>query len=328
VANALRRRTPGRSILWVAEPAPAQVVEHHPAADHIVVFRRREGARGIRRLREDMARHPCQLTLNLQFHLKSAFPTLFSGATVRIGFDRKKARDGLSLLHTHSLPPGPWRHTQDLFLEFLDFLGVPRNTLEWGIAISAEERQRQGAFFSTLSSRPVAGIILATRNPRKDWPRERYVPLVEALEDDFGYQPLLLGGPGSREREAADFILSEARTRPIHALGDSVRELIWKLDGCDLVISPDTGPLHIAHALHIPVIGLFGHTNPWRVGPYCWFHDLLIDRYTNPGEDPSPERYAPRQGGMEQITLADVLDRVEAAGNRYGTRRRKELAGA
>jgi heptosyltransferase I len=93
------------------------------------------------------------------------------------------------------------------------------------------------------------------------------------------------------------------------------------LEGSRLVVAPDTGPVHIARALDVPVIGLYGHTNPWRVGPYRAYQDLWVDRYTDPGEEPDPTRSDPKHGRMEQITVNDVLERVERA-------RRNELRGA
>jgi heptosyltransferase I len=68
----------------------------------------------------------------------------------------------------------------------------------------------------------------------------------------------------------------------------------------------------------IPVIGLFGHTNPWRVGPYEKYHDLIVDRYTDPGEARSPARYESRPGRMPEIAVTDVLERVCLARERYG----------
>jgi heptosyltransferase I len=68
----------------------------------------------------------------------------------------------------------------------------------------------------------------------------------------------------------------------------------------------------------IPVIGLFGHTNPWRVGPYAKFHDLVIDRYTDSDEAPDPAHYGPRPGRMPMVTVSDVLERVDCALERYG----------
>jgi heptosyltransferase I len=83
------------------------------------------------------------------------------------------------------------------------------------------------------------------------------------------------------------------------------------------VVAPDTGPLHIAHALEVPVVGLFAHTNPWRVGPYRRYRDLVVDRYTEPGAEPDPSAYHPKDHRMDAITVGDVLERVELARRRY-----------
>ena len=84
-----------------------------------------------------------------------------------------------------------------------------------------------------------------------------------------------------------------------------------------VVVAPDTGPAHIAHALGVPVVGLYGHTNPWRVGPWRRFHDLVIDRYTEPGTPPDPSGYLPKEGRMEAIEVEAVVHKVERARERY-----------
>ena len=105
---------------------------------------------------------------------------------------------------------------------------------------------------------------------------------------------------------------------PVVALGDGIRRLVWLLEGSNMVIAPDTGPVHIARAMDVPVIGLYGHTNPWRVGPYGLYHDLWIDAYTDPGEPPDPSNFSPKTGRMATITPEQVLERVETAVARYG----------
>jgi heptosyltransferase I len=92
-----------------------------------------------------------------------------------------------------------------------------------------------------------------------------------------------------------------------------VRRLIWLIGGSRLLIAPDTGPVHIARALDVPVIGLYGHTNPWRVGPYRRFEELWVDTYTEPGSAPDPSNRTPRLGRMERISVDDVLARVSHA---------------
>jgi heptosyltransferase I len=94
------------------------------------------------------------------------------------------------------------------------------------------------------------------------------------------------------------------------AIGSGLRKLVGILDGAALVLSPDTGPLHMAVALNRPVVSLIAYSNPKRVGPYRRFHDLMIDAYGDPGED-YPISMENRPGRMPRITVREVLDRVD-----------------
>lgn len=317
VANALKRRHPSVRITWVVEPMPSAVLRPHPAIDEVVVYEKSRGGPGVRDLRRALAGRSFDLTLNLNIYFKSLWPTLFSRAPRRLGFGRDRARDGVWLAANEHLPPRPRAHTQDMFLEFLEYLGVEPEPVEWRLAITEEERRAQAAMFAPFADRPVVAVVPATAMAKKDWLPERFARVVDTLELEMGYRVVLVGGPGERETRIAREIMAATRSEPVWGLGDGVRRLVWMLEGSRLVIAPDTGPVHIARVLDVPVIGLYGHTNPWRVGPYRKFQDLWVDAYTDPGEAPDPSRFDPKLGRMERITARDVLDRVERARAAY-----------
>jgi heptosyltransferase I len=310
LVNALKDHDPARHITWVVEPMPAGVLAAHPSVDEVVVYRKREGLAGLRALRRDLAGRRFDLTLNLNVYVKSAWPTLLSRAPHRLGFGRDRAREGTWLASNRHLLPGPYRHTQDLFLEFLDHLGVPHGAPSWRIGFTPAERAAQAAFAAPLRDRPVVAIVPASAMASKDWVAERWAEVADRLVEEHGFRVMLVGGPGAREQAVAREIAARARHAPLWALEDSVRTLMWRVDAADLVIAPDTGPLHVAHALGVPVVGLFGHTNPWRVGPYQGDPAHWIDRYTEPGAEPDPADRTPKLGRMERITADDVMERV------------------
>jgi heptosyltransferase I len=298
---------------------PAPLLHPHPSIDEVVVYRKKDGVRGVARLARALSGRRFDLTLNLNVYTKSVWPTLLSRAPVRVGFDRGRSFEGVWLAANRHLPRGARAHTQEMFLEFLDVVGVPRPAaLEWRIPFTPEERREQAAFFGALDGRPVAALVPASANRKKDWLPERYAAVADALERDFGFRTVLVGGPGARAGARAREIAKRAAFPPVWAMGDGIRRLMWTLAGCDLVIAPDTGPVHVARAFGIPVVGLYGHTNPWRVGPYRAFEDLWVDRYTEPGALPDPSHWDPRHGRMERITVPDVLERVQCAIDRYG----------
>lgn len=318
LVHALKAQDPTRRITWVAEPMPAGILAGVDAVDEVVVYRKKDGLKGVWNLGRDLAGWRFDVTLNLNVYTKSAWPTLLSRAPYRLGFDPGRSFEATWLAANDHLRPGPRRHTADLFLEFLDHLGVPHPRLEWGLRPVGAEVERQAAFFGALDERPKVALVPASAQARKDWVTERWAEVADAVEHDFGFQCVLVGGPGERETAIAREIVARTRSNPVWALGDGVRRLVWLLDGCALAIAPDTGPLHISRALGTPVIGLYGHTNPWRVGPHRAYEDLWVDRYTEPGAAPDPSLWPPKKGRMQQITVNDVLDRVERAVRAYG----------
>ena len=317
VATALKRDWPGRRITWVVEPMPAPVLTEHPAVDDVVIYEKDRGLRGVLDLRRKLARRSPDLTLNLNVYFKAVWPTLFSGAPTRIGFGRDRARDLTWLAANERLPRRPRSHTQDMFLEFVEYLSIETHPLEWQLAPTAEEQTVQERFFQQFE-RPVAAIVPATGNPKKDWIPARWAGVIDALDRDFGFDTVLMGGPSERESSIVAEILATAETEPVVAMGDGIRPLLWRLHGSALLIAPDTGPVHMAQAMDVPVVGLYGHTNPWRVGPYRRYQDLWIDTYTEPDEVPDPSNATPKDGRMERITVADVLSRVQLAVDWYG----------
>ena len=315
----LARAHPDVEVTWVAEPVPAQVLRHHPAIHRVVVYRKADGLGGLRALRRDLMEAarldggPPHLVLNVQRYLKSVWPTLFQRAPVRVGLPPAETRDGIGLAHTHVLEHAGRAHVQDVFLDFRWALGIERGRPpEWGITFSPDERSAQASFVEGLSGRRRVGLVLASANRKKDWPAGRFAELAPALTKDLGLDVLLLGGPGARDRAAAEAVL-RACPSAVDGLGDGLRRLMWRIDACDVVVAPDTGPLHVAEALGVPVVGLFGHTNPARVGPYGCSREMVVDRYTDPGMEPDPSERRPKLGRMERIPVGDVLERVEAA---------------
>jgi heptosyltransferase I len=311
VVNALKRAWPETRITWVVEPMPAGILQPHPAIDDVIVYEKKRGLAGVVDLRRALAGRRFDLAINFNIYFKSIFATLFSGARERWTFGRDRARDGVWLAGNRHLPARPRRHTQDMFLEFVEALGVDPHPLEWRLVITDAERSLQRELIDELDGKRAVAIVPASANLKKDWPAERYIDVVNAVERDLGARAVLVGGPGGREVAAARVIEAGADVPPLWMMGDGVRRLIWIMDACAAAVAPDTGPLHIARAVGTPVVGLFGHTNPWRVGPYRAFEDLWIDAYTDGAPDPSD--FTPKLGRMETIEARAVIENVERA---------------
>lgn len=315
VITALKRTNPSTHITWVLQPGPATLVRGHPLVDEILLFDRSAGMRGFLDIRRELTARRFDLVINLQVYFKAGIITSFTRAPVKLGFDRARARDFNWLFTTDKIAPHAMQHVQDQYFEFCNWLEVPHERAEWGLGPWADEREWQREFYSKLD-RPAAPIVVATSKADKDWMPERWAEVCDTLYADFGLQPVLVGGRSPREEHAERVILERARNKPVSALGSGLRKLVSIFDGAALVLSPDTGPLHISAALDKPVVSLIGYSNPKRVGPYRKFRDLMIDVYGDPGED-YPISMENRTGRMPRISVRDVLDKVELWRARY-----------
>jgi heptosyltransferase I len=316
VVTAIKRHVPATRLTWILQPGPATLVRGHPDVDEILIFERRRGWPAMLDLRRELRARPFDLVIDLQPYFKAGLITGFTRAPVKLGLDRARARDLNWLFTTHRIPPRPLGHIQEQFLEFLDAIGVPRGAPTWGLRVTEEERAAARALVAGAEG-PLVGFVVATSKPRKNWMPDRYARLAGRLRDAHGARCVLLGDTTPLERAAAGAIAAGTDAAPIDALGCGLRETVALLEACDVVVAPDTGPVHLCVAMNVPAVALFGYTNPKRFGPYPRFGDLLVDAFGDPGETyTAAARY--RDGRMKRITVAAVAAKVALALERYG----------
>lgn len=315
VINALKRVNPRTRITWVLQPGPAALVRGHRSVDEIIVFDRGRGLAAFADVRAELARRRFDLVMNLQVYFKAGIVTALTNAPVKLGFDRARARDFNWLFTSRKIPASPVQHVQDQYFEFLSALGVSPEPVEWDLGPWAPEHEWQRGFKSSID-RPIASIVVGTSKPEKDWIPERWAEVADALHEQFGMQVVLVGAKSERELAAERIVMARSRHKPRSELGSGLRNLVSILDASALVLSPDTGPLHMAVALNRPVISLMGYTNPKRTGPYRRFKDLIVDAYGDPGEN-YPISMENRPGRMKLIETRHVLEKVALWKERY-----------
>jgi heptosyltransferase I len=313
IIASLRAAAPGVHLTWIIQPGAHGLVADHPGVDDFILFDRRRGWRAFRDLRRATRGRRFDLVLSLQVYFKAGIIAALLKAPRKLGFDRARARDLNWLVTTERIRARPPQHVQDQYFEFVEHLGIePR--LEWNLGSTAEERARYADLLPP-SERPTIGLILGTSKPEKDWPAERYVELVDRLHAEEGARVVLIGAPSARERAAADVVLARAAERPLDLLAWDLRRLVYLIERLDVLVSPDTGPMHMGIALGTPTVGLLGYSNPKWCGPYR-FRELMVDAFGDPGEDYPCGRIF-RAGRTERIMVDEVLERVRLALARY-----------
>jgi lipopolysaccharide heptosyltransferase I len=291
VAAALRAHFPEAVLTWVVERREAAVLRDHPALNAIVVadtrgWRRARDLRSalaagaeiravIRRLRRERA----DVALDLQGLLKSGVLTRLTRAPLRIGFARHATREPSTIFtNRHVTPPPSAEHVVDQYLSLLGPLGIEHPRVEFTLPSDADAESAAEEFFGAAGLKPrdrLVAILPGAGRPVKRWPPERFAALAARLGIEAGARVLVLWGPG--EEAAARAIVAGAQAAVL-APPTSLELLIAMLRRVAVSVGADTGPLHLAAALGIACVGLYGPTSAVRNGPYGARHRALQSR--------------------------------------------------
>ncbi len=316
LANGLRHGYPDAHITWIIQKLPYELVRNQSSVDRFIIFQRKGGAKAWMQLRRDLGEMHFDLVLVPQVSAKASIVAWLTRAEIKLGFDYKRSRELQWIVTNRKLPTGPARHVQDQYMEFLEYLGIQGYEPEWNFEFSQEELAWKEAFFQQFD-RPVMSFVLASSKPDKDWDIQKYARVMDYASDTLNMQPVMVGGPSQREKGMVEAITRICRCRPFSGLEGPVRHTMLQLAGSRVVLAPDTGPLHTAVALNVPTISLYGYSNPRRCGPYRRFHDLLIDKYTDPGELDGPIGRKVKPGRMDLITVDEVIEKLQLALKNY-----------
>ena len=313
--NGLRFGYPKAHITWITQTLPYEMVQHQSNVDQFITFKRKGTVKDWWKLFKRLRSESFDLIIVPQTSIKANLITLAARATYKLGFNYARSREGHFLVLNKRIPAKPMGHVQDQFFEFLDYLGIENYPVEWNFQYTDQERQWQSDYFSQFN-RPVVGFVVASSAKEKDWALEKYAKVIDYVDQQLNLQPILLGGPSQLEADYCEEIMSHCTSLPIKALEKPIRHTMLQIEGCKLIISPDTGPLHIALALNVPTIGLYGYSDPRRCGPYRKYHDLLIDKFNTPGES-LPITKKTKPGLMDMISAEEVIEKVKFAVKQY-----------
>lgn len=323
LANGLKQGYPDSHLTWILQSVPYEMVKYQPAIDRFITFDRKANTRGWLDLIGRLRKERFDLAVIPQASTKTSMITFFSRARIKLGFDRSRSRELHWLVTNRNIPYRPMGHVQDQFFEFLEYLGIRDYKPRWDFRFTEDELRWQKGFFSSFD-RPAIGFVVASAHEQKDWAPQNYAEVMDHVYFHLGLHPVMIGGPSRREKKLSDQIGSLSRCSPAEALEKPVRNTMLELSGCRMVVAPDTGPLHIAVALGVPTVGLYGYTNPRRCGPYR-FRDLLIDHYNDPGEENAPVTRKTKPGRTETIKPEKVIEKIEYGLKKYPAGQKAQL---
>jgi heptosyltransferase I len=311
----LRRAWPQVPITWILGKGEAKMLEGLEDIE-LIVFDKSAGWAGVQELRRRLAGRRFEVLLQMQLAMRANLLSAFIAADRRIGYDRKRSKEGHSLFINERIGPGG-HHVLDAFAQFLVPLGLQQDRVEWNLPVPQAARawaqQQLPGRQRTLLVSPCSSHSL------RNWNVRRYAAVADHAAAR-GWRVVLSGGRSGLERRTADAIAAAMQAPVLDLVGkDTLKQALAMLERADLVLSPDSGPVHMANAMGTKVLGLFACTDRERCGPYS---DLThsVNHYDEAsrqfiGKPAAQLRWGKRvefPGVMDLIPVEEVVSKFDA----------------
>ena len=313
----LQEQWPRTQLTWIIGKLEHKLVGDLPGVEFIV-FDKHAGRAGFRAVREQLAGRRFDALLHMQVALRSNILSLSVKAPLRIGYDRARSKDLHGFFINCRIPSRKGEHVLDAMASFLEPLGLAQTRVRWDLPIP--ESAQAFAAQHLPDGAPILLVSPVSSHRLRNWRAERYATVMDHAALTLGWRVVLCGGPSAFEREFADTILTRMQARPLDLVGkDTLKQLLALLQRADLVLCPDSGPMHMANAVGTPVLGLHAASNPERSGPYS-DRQWCVDRYDaaarkfrrKPAETLAWGTKLEYPGVMDLIEVDDVLERLDS----------------
>ncbi|MGW8127904.1 MAG: glycosyltransferase family 9 protein [Stenotrophomonas sp.] len=316
LVRTLQQARPGVELHWVIDKAGHRLLEGLPGVV-FHVYDKKSGLAGMRALRRELPAAGFAALLQMQVAFRANVLSAFIPARRRIGYDRSRSKDLHGLFINERIPDRPGIHVLDAIGSFCEPLGLKQTTVSWDLATPAEAHDWARAQWDD-DGRPVLMISPCSSHVRRNWHADRYAAVADHAAAR-GWRVVLCGGRSELERHTADAILAAMRAPALDLVGrDTLKQLPALLARANLLMTPDSGPMHIANAVGTKVLGLHAASNPARSGPYS-DRRYCVDRY-----DDAARRFLRRpaaelkwgtkiefDGVMDLVTVDDAIAAFE-----------------
>jgi heptosyltransferase I len=312
----LQAALPDTSLTWIVGKLEQRLVGDLPGVE-FVVFDKGKGREAMRDVRRALAGRRFDALLHMQVALRSNLLSLAVHARRRIGYDKARSKDLHGLFVNERIPARSGEHVLDAMGSFIEPLGLKQTEVRWDIPVPAEAHA--WAAEQLPGETPTLLVSPTSSHALRNWRPERYAAVIDHASAR-GMRVALVGGPSPDERAMADAVLAATTSAPLDLTGkDTLKRLMALLERSSMLLTPDSGPMHMANAVGTKVLGLHAPSNPHRSGPYSdrrW----CVDKYDEASRrflgKPASEipwgTKIERPGAMDLIGVDEVIDRLEA----------------
>ncbi|HXZ60202.1 MAG TPA: glycosyltransferase family 9 protein [Steroidobacteraceae bacterium] len=316
VVRTLQQAWPATQLTWIVGRTEARLMSLIEGVEFITVSKG-AGLGPWRALRAQLRGRHFDVLLHMQLALRASLAALVVPATIKLGFDRARARELQWLFTNARIAAQSREHVLDSLFGFPAALGIRERLLRWDVPLPAAAR----AYAERLvpDAQPTLVISPCSRHARRNWSHERYAALARHAVSRHRMRVILAGGPSETERRAGEAIAGIAGVALVNQIGqDTLPEMLALLARATVLLSPDSGPAHMATMVGTPVIGLYAATNPARCGPYLsgrWCVDAYARaarafRGCEPQELPWGHKIE-EPGVMDLIQVEEVTARLD-----------------
>ncbi len=313
---ALRTSLPSAKISWLVRTEFAALLENHPHLDEIILFDRKLLGRAwrdpkafsalstlIRRLRDSRF----DAVFDLQGLFRTACLAWLSRCPKRFGM--AEAREFGHLFYNHKVAQdAACIHLVDYYLKIAEAAGVSKTDVQF---VFPEDASAAESVENLLREHniPIDNYVVlvpGSARENKRWPVERFACLADNIASNFACSIVIVGS--CSEKGLAERLKALTKTAVTNlASRTSIADLVPLLKSARLVVGNDTGPGHIAAALGVPIVLIFGPTNPSRVAPYGRGQCVVaIDPFTR---GLKPDSCDPKHN-IKNITVDMVFEKV------------------
>ncbi len=306
LVRTLQAGLPGTPIHWIIDKVGLKLLDGLPGVT-FHAYDKKTGLAGMRALRDTLPAQRFEALLQMQVAFRANVLSAFVPARRRIGYDRSRSKDLHGLFINERIADRPGIHVLDAIGSFCEPLGLRQDTVSWDLATPAEAHDWASAQWED-DGRPVLMISPCSSHVRRNWYADRYAAVASHAQAR-GWRVVLCGGRSDLERNMSDAIQAQLETPALDLVGkDTLKQLPALLARANLVMTPDSGPMHIANAMGAKVLGLHAASNPHRSGPYS-DRRYCVDRY-----DDAARRYLHKPASElkwgTKIEFDDVMELI------------------
>ena len=306
LVRTLQAARPDTPIHWIIDKVGHKLLDGLPG----VVFHaydKKTGMAGVKELRKQLPPGRFDALLQMQVAFRANLLSAFIPAERRIGYDRSRSKDLHGLFINERIPDRPGIHVLDAIGSFCEPLGLRQTEVSWDLAVPPSAYEWAAAQWPD-DGRPVLMISPCSSHVMRNWYADRYAAVANHASAR-GWQVVLCGGRSELERSMADAILTQLTTPALDLVGrDTLKQLPALLARANLVMTPDSGPMHIANAMGAKVLGLHAASNPHRSGPYS-DRRYCVDRYDDAARKYLGKTAADLKWGTK-IEFDDVMELI------------------